>query len=453
MAPEYGATVGYFPVDGETLRYLGARRPARPAARRPVGEYCVAQGLLREPTAPSPSTPGWWSSTWATSCPASPVRGDRRTGWRCPTWARGLPVRFRPWRWPVAGPTPPSAPPTSASWASRAEVLGRLEGEGGQPLPEHLVPPPRTEDVWVDPEGREWTTLRDGAVVIAAITSCTNTSNPSVMIGAGLLARNAVRRGTAGGALGEDQPGSRFARGDRLPGAGRAAALPGGPALSGGGIRLHHLHRQQRPAPRAHPGGHPRGPAGDGGRAQRQPQLRGPHPSAGAGELPGLAHAGGGVRPGGHRGRGPRHRSAGHRRIGRAVYLRDLWPADEEIAAAVAAGVGPDPSPTEYASVFDGDESWRRLAVPHGHLYAWDPASTYVQEPPFFAEFGPSRLRWAIVAGRACPGHLRRLGDHRPHLPGRRDRGRRTGRAATWSSTAWRRPTSTPTGRGGATTR
>jgi aconitate hydratase len=89
---------------------------------------------------------------------------------------------------------------------------------------------------------------------------------------------------------------------------------------------------------------------------------------------------------------------------GTAVYLRDLWPPADEIQAALEASVGPESFATQYASVFEGDETWRRLAVPTGHLYAWDPASTYAQDPPFFVGFGPepapvSDVRRARVLG------------------------------------------------------
>ena len=180
-------------------------------------------------------------------------------------------------------------------------------------------------------------TLADGAVVIAAITSCTNTSNPAVMVGAG--SAGPQRRGarTAGGALGEDQPGSRFAGGHRLPASAPgccpiwrrwastswATAAPPASATAG-----------PLPVPIAE--GIIAGAAGDGRGPQRQPQLRGAHPPAGAGQLPGVAHAGGRVRAGRDASTSisPPSRWA-HDASGQPVYLRDLWPSPEEVAALV----------------------------------------------------------------------------------------------------------------------
>ena len=139
--------------------------------------------------------------------------------------------------------------------------------------------------------------VRNGSVVIAAITSCTNTSNPTVMVGAGLLARNAVARGPARPVDRQDVAGPRLQGRDRLPGAGRPHRPPRDPRLRPGRLRLHDLHRQLGPARR---GGRPpdrgRGPRRDG-RPLGQPQLRGPHPPAGPGQLPRLATARRRLRP------------------------------------------------------------------------------------------------------------------------------------------------------------
>jgi aconitate hydratase len=269
------------------------------------------------------------------------------------------------------------------------EALDRLEGEGGPPPAAHLVPSPRTEDVWVDPEGRQWATLRDGAVVIAAITSCTNTSNPSVLVGAGLIARNAVRRGLQVKPWVKTSlaPGSRVVT-DYLE---RAGLLPYLDALGfqvvGYGCAT--CIGNSGPLPEPIQAGILEGQlvtaAVLSGNRNFEARI---HPLVRANYLASpmlvVAYALAGTvdidldaEP------------VGTDESGQAVYLRDLWPAADEIASAIAQSVGPESFAGQYASVFAGDETWRQLAVPTGHLYAWNPASTYAADPPFFAGFGP----------------------------------------------------------------
>ena len=134
--------------------------------------------------------------------------------------------------------------------------------------------------------------LGNGDVVIAAITSCTNTSNPSVLIAAGLLARNARAKGLKAAAVGEDLAGARVPGGHRLSRQGRPAGRPRRARLQPGGLRLHHLHRQLRAAAGQHRRRGARQRPRGGGRAVGQPQLRGPRQPRREGELPGLAAAG-----------------------------------------------------------------------------------------------------------------------------------------------------------------
>ena len=154
-----------------------------------------------------------------------------------------------------------------------------------------------------------------GAVVIAAITSCTNTSNPSVMVGAGLLAKKAVERGPDGQALRQDQHGPRLQGRHRIPDQVGPAAVPRAARLQHRRLRLHHLHRQQRArcpsrwTRRCITEGNLVAAAGP----LRQPQLRRPRQPARQGQLPGLAAAGGGLRPGRHHRHRPDQRAARHR--------------------------------------------------------------------------------------------------------------------------------------------
>ena len=263
MSPEFGATATLFPIDDETLAYL--RLTGRPAARVDLVErYAKAQGLWREP-GDGPEFDALleldlrrWSRRW-------PVRGARRTGSR---WRASATTSARPSRRPWASPPRPIA------------------GAGDAP-----------------PFGH-------GSVAIAAITSCTNTSNPTVMVGAGLLARNAVARGlhvspTVKTSL---APGSRAVTG-YLERAGLMAPLAD-LGLRAGRLRLHDLHRQLAArSPSPSPTAIEIRRADRRGRPVGQPQLRGPDPPPRAGLVPRLAAAGGGVRARRPRGRRPHHAS------------------------------------------------------------------------------------------------------------------------------------------------
>ena len=177
------------------------------------------------------------------------------------------------------------------------------------------------------PWPRRSTALDHGAVVIAAITSCTNTSNPSVMIGAGLLAKKAVERGLTRKPWVKSSlaPGSKVVT-EYLERRG-ADAVSRSARLQPGGLRLHDLHRQQRSAARRGLGRHPREEPGRRLGAERQPQLRGPHPAGSARQLPGVAAAGRGLRAGRHDHQGPDHRAA-RRRPGRQAGLPEGHLAD-----------------------------------------------------------------------------------------------------------------------------
>ncbi len=172
------------------------------------------------------------------------------------------------------------------------------EGGGKAKAPAAPVPPERLAQTVTVTHGNQSYKVGHGAVVIAAITSCTNTSNPAVLVGAGLLAKKAVERGLTPKPWVKTSlaPGSRVVT-EYLKEAGLLPYLEAR-GLPRGGLRVHHVHRQLGPA--AGSGGQrgDGGRPGGGGGAVGQPQLRGPHQPARADELPGLAAAGGGVRAG-----------------------------------------------------------------------------------------------------------------------------------------------------------
>ena len=233
---------------------------------------------------------------------------------------------------------------------------------------------------------RARSTIGNGAVVIAAITSCTNTSNPSVMLAAGLLAKKAVERGLKVKPWVKTSlaPGSKVVTDYYRKS--RPTALSGKAQFPPGGIRLHHLHRQQRPSARGGFRRRSEGEPGGSGGAQRQPQFRRPHQSAGEGQLPGLAAAGGGLRAG-------RHASI-------STWLTTRWAKDPPALRFICATSGPRAkkcSATVRESIDAGNvpagiratpsmatPTGRGCPVPTGNIYQWDEHSTYIKKPPYF---------------------------------------------------------------------
>jgi len=330
MAPEYGATAALFPVDDQTLAYLRAsgRDEAHVAL---VERYHRAQGMFRLDAAEIPLFSELVELDLADVVPS------------------------------VAGPRRPQDRVALADvWGSFVDVQGGLD----------LAPPA---------PGR----LAHGSVVIAAITSCTNTSNPSVMIGAGLLAQKAVERGLSVPAHVKTTlaPGSRVVS-DYLERAGLLAPLSAlGFDLVGYGCTTCIGNS---------------GPLDDDVARQVEQEdlsvvavLSGNrnfegriHPQVRAAYLASpplvVAYAlAGTVRP------NLSSDALGIDREGCEVFLRDLWPSAEEVDRVMRAALGSDLFDREYSEVFEGDEQWRSLPVPEGSLYAWDAASTYVREPPF----------------------------------------------------------------------
>ena len=321
MSPEFGSTCAIFPIDAETLRYLefSGRSPEVRRARR--GLRARTGPVARRGRRGGRPTPRRSSSTSARSCRRSPARSARRTACRSRSPRRRSGSRSRTWSSrrtprPTSSPRsrfPASDPPATNgdSAHDRQPEPGAGAGTGGAQVADRIseVVPLTLAD------GTE-TELDHGHVVIAAITSCTNTSNPSVMIGAGLLARNAVERGLQSKPWVKTSlaPGSKVvmeyydkAGPDR---AARGARLP--PRR----LRLHDVHRELRAAARGglrrRQRGGPRGRL----RALRQPQLRGPDQPRREDELPRVAAARRRLRARGDDGHRPARRAA---RAGRAT--------------------------------------------------------------------------------------------------------------------------------------
>ncbi|HLG51032.1 MAG TPA: aconitate hydratase AcnA, partial [Chloroflexota bacterium] len=342
MSPEYGATAALFPIDAETLRYLAmtGRDPEHVAF---VERYAKAQGLFRTDDGPEPVFDELIELDLATVEPS--VAGPRRPQDRVPL------ARVR-----------------ESFQAAFADRLGN--GRDG-----------RSAEVQI---GSERVTLGNGAVVIAAITSCTNTSNPMVMVGAGLLAKRAVERGLRVKPTVKTSmaPGSKVVT-DYLE---RAGLLPYLEALGfhvvGYGCTTCIGNSGPLPAPVAEAireNDLVVAAVLSGNRnfeARIHPQVRASYlaspPLVVAYGLAGTIAIDLTSEP------------IGFDPNGEPVYLRDIWPSPEEVREVINRHLSPEMFKQEYARVFEGDERWRLLPVPEGDLFHWDPASTYVREPPFF---------------------------------------------------------------------
>jgi aconitate hydratase len=379
MAPEYGATVGFFPVDAETLRYL-ERTGRDPEIIDRVERYTKEQGLFRTDETPDPLFTTTLELDLGTVVPS--LAGPRRPQDLVPlkdlkrNFAVNLPALMQP-----------SVPAARRTAAEAAVEVWKAEGGRATELStavlEAAPPIPNCE---LDGEQFE---LHDGAVVIAAITSCTNTSNPSVMVGAGLLAKKAVERGlrTRPWVKTSMAPGSRVVTA-YLESAGLQRHLDTiGFATVGYGCTTCIGNSGPLPEPVARVIEEQSlvvAAVLSGNRnfeARIHPQVRANYLASPilvvAFALLGRVDADLDVTPLG----------IGH--DGQPVYLREIWPSAEEITATMAAALKPELFRDRYASVFEGDAEWKALAVPEGSRFAWDPASTYVQDPPFFQGVTP----------------------------------------------------------------
>ncbi|MEO8502727.1 MAG: aconitate hydratase AcnA [Acidobacteriota bacterium] len=368
MAPEYGATCGIFPVDQIAVDYL--RFSGRKAEQVELVEaYMKEQGLFH--TADTPEAEYSDTLELDLSTVESSLAGPRRPQDRIrlsevkASFARDLPGLLG-----GSGPRPV------------ATTIGRFESEGGgvataepEPEVEHGI------ETMIDGVACR---IRHGSVVIAAITSCTNTSNPSVMLAAGLVAQKAVARGLQVKPWVKTSlaPGSKVVT-DYLNAAGVTPALEA--------LKFHLVGYgcttcigNSGPLPEAvsqaiEQGGLVAAAVLSGNRNfegrinsdVRANYLASP-PLVVAYALAGRIDIDLVTEP------------IGNGSDGQPVYLRDIWPSQQEIASTVARAVRAEMFEKQYADVFNGDAQWNGLPVPEGETYAWEPDSTYVRQPPYF---------------------------------------------------------------------
>lgn len=366
MAPEYGATCGIFPIDSESLTYL--RLSGRPADLIALVEsYAKAQGLWHEP------------------------------GQQEATYSATLHLDMAEVRPSMAGPKRPQdrvlledvgrnfvenlGPLTANRKLKTGCAVEEFKAEGGgQPQAEHLAAKPISK-IFIQDQDAE---LNDGSVVIAAITSCTNTSNPAVMLGAGLLARNAIAKGLKSApwvktSLG---PGSLVVT-DYLKKAGVLDPLEKlGFYVVGYGCTT--CIGNSGPLPDAVSKGIAENELVVASVLSGNRNFEGRvHPEVKANYLASpplvVAYAIAGTvnidlttQP------------LGKGTDGKDVFLRDIWPSNKEIGDTIAATVGPELFAQNYADVFKGDSRWALIESPDGESYAWDESSTYIKNPPYF---------------------------------------------------------------------
>jgi aconitate hydratase len=400
MAPEYGATVGFFPVDAETVGYLERTGRGRIVCGR-VERYTKEQGLFRTDATPDPEFTATLELDLSTVTPS--LAGPKRPQDLVP-----LSQLKRNFIVNLPGLMSANVPAARKDLAQSA--YSRWMGEGGANVTigdrgaEERTAAVAAADPDAPPivtgqlDGTD-ITLHDGAVVIAAITSCTNTSNPSVMIGAGLVARKAIERGltTRPWVKTSLAPGSRVVT-DYLDGSGLMPYLEqllfntvgygcttcignSGPLPEVIG-RLVDEHSLVTAAVLS------------GNRnfeARVHPQVRANY-LASPMLVVAFALAG---RVDIDLDREP----LGLGKDGRPVFLRDIWPTQAEVRDAMAGALKPALFERRYGSVFDGDETWQALRVPEGSRYAWEAASTYVQEPPFFIDLPSEPLPLRDITG------------------------------------------------------
>ena len=354
MAPEYGATMGFFPVDAETLRYLG--RTGRPEDLVALVErYTQEQGLFRTDDTPDPQ----FSDT--------------------------LELELAEVQPSLAGPKrPQDRVPLARMQQAFREALRALVDQRGYALPEAALE--RKVSIAIDGSREQ---IGHGAVVIAAITSCTNTSNPSVMLGAGLLARKAVERGLKVKPYVKTSmaPGSKVVT-DYLNQAGLTPYLEQlGFYTVGYGCTT--CIGNSGPLPELVVAAITSGDLVVAGVLSGNRNFEGRiHPYVKANYLasPPLVVA---YALAGRADINMADEPLGIGSDGEPVYLKDIWPSHAEIAAEMERALSPNHFKKEYEGIESGNERWNAIPVSAGSLYAWDPESTYIQEPPFFVGLTP----------------------------------------------------------------
>ena len=341
MSPEYGSTCAIFPIDEETLRYLEltGRKPEELAL---VEAYAKKQGIWHDPSA-------------------------------TPRYSEHLELDLSTVVPSIAGPKRPQ---------DRVS-LSQAKSSFAQSLPTYLTEKTSKGDVSVTRNG-ESIALKNGAVVIASITSCTNTSNPSVMIGAGLLAKKAVAKGLKSKPWVKTTlaPGSKVVT-DYYDKAGLTSSLESlGFNLVGYGcvtcignsgplpVEISKAVNENDLAVTAVLSGN-RNFEGRISPDVKMNYLASP-PLVVAYALAGTMDHNFDTDP------------LGKDHSGNDVFLKDIWPSPAEIQTVIDSSISSDMFKKDYASVFDGDHRWKSLDTPTGKTFEWDPQSTYVRKPPYF---------------------------------------------------------------------
>ncbi len=401
MSPEYGATCGFFPVDAETLRYL--RLTGRPDERIALVEaYCKENALWHDPEDP-PTYSQIVDLDLSTVEPS--LAGPRRPQDRVPlreakeAFLDTLPTFGVDYgnshdeavaeSFPASDPVASAAPghePATAEAAATVSSAALLDAQAGV-------------EVTLDEGTFE---LEHGSVVIAAITSCTNTSNPAVMVAAGLLAKNAVERGLERKPWVKSSlaPGSKVVTqyydkagltryleklGFYTVGYGCTTCIGNSGPLSdaissavseGDLVVCAVLSGNRNFEARIHP-------------EVKANYLASP-PLVVAYALTGRMDVDLVTEP------------IGTGSNGKDVYLADIWPSPEEVQHTIEESIGEEMFRTTYADVFTGDETWRELPVPAGDLFAWDDGSTYVRRAPYFDGMPIEPTRVEDIVGARC---------------------------------------------------
>jgi len=375
MAPEYGATMGFFPVDSETIDYL--RFTGRDEAQVQLVEaYCKAQGMFRTDDTPDPLFTDSIELDLLTVEPS--LAGPKRPQDRVP-----LKLAKKMFREALAADldrTGTVAAVAAARQAMSVAASPQLSPSVVATDPEEQAG--QNSSVPVEMNGEKFS-IRHGSVVIAAITSCTNTSNPSVMLAAGLLARNALAKGlmTKPWVKTSLAPGSKVVT-EYFRAAGVMQSLEklrfnvvgfGCTTCIGNSGPLPPAIAEAVEANKLVVAAVLSGNRNFEGRINpltRFNYLASP-PLVVAYALAGRMDIDFSTEPIAVGTSGP-------------VFLRDIWPAPKEVEDEILRSVKAEMFKSQYADVFRGDENWRGLPVPEGDLYAWDEKSTYVKNPPFF---------------------------------------------------------------------
>jgi len=368
MAPEYGATCGIFPIDAESLNYL--RLSGRSDAQIALVEaYAKAQGLWHDANSPHAEYSATLELDMGSVQPslAGPKRPQDRV------LLQDVHANF--------DEALKALTVNRKTNGAVADAINREDGEGGdQSQAEHLAAGPKSKIRIKDQDAE----LSDGSVVIAAITSCTNTSNPAVMLGAGLLARNAVAKGLKAApwvktSLG---PGSLVVT-DYLKKAGVLDDLEQlGFFVVGYGCTT--CIGNSGPLPDEVSKGIAENELVVASVLSGNRNFEGRvHPEVKANYLasPPLVVA---YAIAGTVNVDLTKEPLGKGSDGKDVFLRDIWPSNKDIGDSIAATVGPELFAQNYADVFKGDSRWNRIESPEGESFRWDAASTYIKNPPYF---------------------------------------------------------------------